>query len=144
MSLQENNEKFRLYVLLVNILKKVRFSINCIIVGKERNGYYPTKNAFFNILSFTNQLHKSKSTYLEGSEHGKIYFLENHVLDHIKLRLKYLPQAVKAYKEVIQKNTVHKSGAYMLEKSRNKAVDELFKQTKEDAAVISNFKDLFD
>ena len=32
----------------------------------------------------------------------------------------------------------------MLEKSKNKAVDELFRQAREDAAVASDFRDLLD
>lgn len=39
---------------------------------------------------------------------------------------------------------MHKSGAFMLEEDRNKIVDELFRQAREDAAITSNFRDLFD
>lgn len=101
--------------------------MNCIIVSKERNGYHPTKDASFDILSFANQLHRSKSTYPKGLKRGKIYFLENQIPDLIKLEVKCLPQAVKVYKEAVRKHTVHKSGAFMLEKDRNKTVDELFR-----------------
>ena len=81
---------FWLHALSVDALRKVRSSINCIIVGKEKDGYHSTKDAAFDILSLANQLHRSKSTYLEEQERGKIYFLENQVPDLVKLGLEYL------------------------------------------------------
>lgn len=75
--------------------------MNQFIISKERDGYYPTKDSFFNILSLTDQLYRSRSTYLEGSKYSNIYFSEKHVLDLIKLGLKYLSHIVKAFKEAI-------------------------------------------
>ena len=53
--------------------------MNCVIIGKEREGFCSQKNTLFDILSLANQLHRSKSTYPEGPERGKIYFSENQV-----------------------------------------------------------------
>lgn len=98
LSLQESDEMFRLHALSVDALRKVRSSINCIIIGKERDGYHPTKDASFDILSLADQLHRLKSTYLEGTKHDKIYFSENQVPDLIKLGLEYSLRAIKAIK----------------------------------------------
>lgn len=38
--LQENNEIFWFYALSVDILKKVRSSINQIVINREKNGYH--------------------------------------------------------------------------------------------------------
>ena len=92
---------FQLHALLVDVLRKVRSSINCVIIRKERNGFCPQKDASFDILNLADQLHRSKSTYPEGSKRGKIYFSENQVLNLVQLGLTHLPQAVKAYKEAV-------------------------------------------
>lgn len=81
---------FWLYALLVDILKKIRSSINYIIIGKKRNGFHPQKNVSFDILSLANQLHRLKSIYLDIPKHGKIYFSENQILNLIKLGLNHL------------------------------------------------------
>lgn len=39
---------------------------------------------------------------------------------------------------------MYKSETSMLEEVRNKTVDELFRQAREDVAVTSDFRDLFD
>lgn len=91
----------QLYALLIDALRKVKSFINCIIIDKEKNGYYLTKDRFFDILSLANQLHKSKSTYLKRPKRGKIYFSENQILDLIKLGLIHLSQAIRPYKEAI-------------------------------------------
>lgn len=57
LSLQESDEIFWLYVLLIDALRKVRLSLNKTIVGKYCSRYHPTKNALFNILSLANQLY---------------------------------------------------------------------------------------
>lgn len=56
-SLQESNEMFRLHALSVDALRKVRSSLNKVIIGRERSGYHPTKDSLFDILSLANQLH---------------------------------------------------------------------------------------
>lgn len=99
--LQEIDKMFRLYALLVYMLRKIRFSINQIIIGWERNDYYPQKNSSFDILSLANQLYKFRSTFFEGPKHSKIYFLKNQISNLINLSLEYLPRAIKAHKEAI-------------------------------------------
>lgn len=56
-SLQESNEMFRLYTLSVDALKKVRFSMNRVVVGRQRAGRHPQKDSSFDILSLADQLH---------------------------------------------------------------------------------------
>lgn len=144
LSLQESNKMFWLYTLLVDILRKVRSSINRIIIENEKNGFYPSKNASFDILSLADQLHRSKSTYSDSPKHSKIYFSENQVSNLIKLGLNHLPQAMKAYKEAVWKDMVHKYEASMLEDGFwNKVVNELFRQARENATVTSDLSDLF-
>lgn len=52
--LQETNQMFRLHILLVDTLAKIRRSMNWVIIGWERSFTYPTKNALFDILSLAN------------------------------------------------------------------------------------------
>lgn len=137
-SLQESDKMFRLHVLSVDALRKVRSSMNRIVIGKERDGYHFQKDASFNILSLVDQLHRSKSTYPEGPEQGKIYFSENQVPDLIKLGLEHLPKAVRAYKEVIRKDSVYvEENALSGDIAGNETVEELFRQVREDGAVTS-------
>lgn len=138
-SLQETNDMFRLHALLVDTLRKVKSSINRIIIGRERDGYHPQKDSSFDILSMADQLHRSRSTYLEGSKRGKINFSENQVPDLIKLSLEYLSRTVKAYKEAVQKNSANNEAAEA--DTVNKSVEEFFRQTRDDSAITS---DLFD
>ena len=56
-SLQKSNEMFRLHTLLMDALRKVRSSLNKVIIGRKRLGYHPTKNSLFDILSLADQLH---------------------------------------------------------------------------------------
>lgn len=112
--------------------------MNRIIIGREKISYHPQKDSSFDILSLADQLHRSRSTYFESPEHGKIYFSENQVSDLIKLRLEYLPLAVKAYKKAVWKNSAHSVAADESD-TVNKSVEELFRQTRDDSAVTSNF-----
>lgn len=135
---------FQLYVLLVDALRKMRFSINRIVIGKKRNGYYPQQDTFFDILNLANQLHKLKSTHPKGPKREKIYFSKNQVSDLIKLELKHLLKAVKAYKGIIKKDSVDvggKAAAVSGDIIANKAVNELFRQAQEDDAIISELYD---
>ena len=52
--LQESDEMFRLHVLSVDIPRKVRLSMNQVVVGQQRAGQHPQKNSSFDILSLTN------------------------------------------------------------------------------------------
>lgn len=80
-SLQETDEIFKLYALLVDTLTKIRAGINKVIIGREQSGRHPTKDLSFNILSLADQLYCSRSTTPDRSEPGKIYFSENPTLD---------------------------------------------------------------
>lgn len=137
--LQKTDDMFWLHTLSIDTLKKVRSSMNWIIIGRKRDGYHPQKDSSFDILSLADQLHRSRSTYLEGPKRGKIYFSENHIPDLIKLSLEYLPHAVKAYKEAIRKNSAYGEAAKA--DTINESIEELFRQAKNDSAVTS---DLFD
>lgn len=117
--------------------------MNRVVVGKQRDGYHPQKDASFDILSLADQLHRSKSTYPKGPERGKIYFSENQVPDLISLGLNHLPRAVKAYKEAVRKDYVHDEKALDAEPG-NETVDELFREAKDNAAVTSNLEDLYE
>ncbi len=104
--------------------------MNKIVIGKERDGYHPQKDASFDILSLANQLYRSKSTHPEGPERGKIYFSKNQVPDLIKLGLVHLPKAVKVYKEVVRKNSIDVGEKTLVSTDiyGNKTVEELFRQ----------------
>lgn len=113
--MQESNEMFRLHALSVNALKKIRFLMNRIVIGREREGYHPQKDALFDILSLADQLHRSKSTHPKGPDRGKIYFSENQIPDLIKQGKEHLPQAVKSYKQAVTKDLAHEEDEQMLE-----------------------------
>ena len=138
-SLQESDEMFRLHALSVDTLRKVRSLMNRIIIGRERDGYHPQKDSSFDILSLADQLHRSRSTFLEGPERGKIYFSENQVPDLINLSLEYLPRAVKAYKEAIWKNSIYKNADDAEAETINESVEELFRQARDESAITSDF-----
>ena len=148
-SLQESDEMFRLHALSVDALRKVRSSLNKVIIGREQSDYHPTKDSSFDILSLADQLYRSKSTYPSGSGQGKIYFSENQVLDIIKQGRKHLHQAIEAYKNSIDKN--HVLGLATLEKNlqlpelegQNKRVNELFNQARDNAAITSDLSELY-
>ena len=113
--------------------------MNRIIIGRERDGYHPQKDSFFDILSLADQLHRSRSIFFEGPERGKIYFSENQVPDLINLSLEYLPRAVKAYKEAIWKNSIYKNADDAEAETINKSVEELFRQARDESAITSDF-----
>ncbi len=130
---------FWLHKLSVDVLRKVRSSINKIVIGKEKDRYHPKKDAFFDILSLADQLYTLKSTYPEGPEQKKIYFTENQLLDLIKLKLDHLPKAVKAYKEAVKKNLVDVGEKTLISSNigGNKTVEELSRQVREDGIITS-------
>lgn len=94
---------FWLHALSVDALRKIRSSMNHIVVGKKRDGYLPTKDASFDIISLADQLHRSKSTYPEGSKYGKIYFSKNQVPNLVKLGLNHLPKPSRPIKRLFEK-----------------------------------------
>lgn len=128
MSLEKNDKIFQLHILIVYILKKLRSSINRIVICRKRNGYHPQKNTSFNILSLASQLYRLKSIYLETLEQKKIYFLENQVQNFIKLGIKHLPKFVKAYKKATRKYLVNiREKTLLNDKAKNKNIKLFFK-----------------
>lgn len=89
--LQETDEMFKLHALSVDALTKIRQVMNYIIIGRERSGRHPTKDAAFDILSLVDQLYQSKSTLPEGPKPEKIYFSENLAPDQLQDGMKALP-----------------------------------------------------
>lgn len=118
------------------------FLINQVVVRKQKNGYHPEKNALFGILSLTNQLFRSRSIYLKSLEHNKIFFLENQVQDFISLRLNYLSQAIKVYKKTLRKDFIYNEKT-LNRGSVNEMIDKLFKEVRENAAIIFSFEELY-
>lgn len=82
--LQESNDMFKLYALLVDALSKVRRAINKVIIRQKRSARHLTKDTLFDIQSLAFQLYCSQSITLEGSEPSKIYFLVHLALDLLK------------------------------------------------------------
>lgn len=153
-SLQESDEMFRLHALSVDTLRKVRLSLNKTVVGRQRSGYHPTKDASFDILSLADQLHRSRSTHPNGPERGKIFFSENQVPNILKQGKANLHHAIEVYKESVYKNEILSSviepNARLLEplqlpelEGQNESVNELFSQAREDAAVTSDLSELY-
>ena len=145
-SLQESDELFRLHALSVNALRKVRTSMNRIVIGRERDGKHPQKDASFDILSLADQLHRSKSTDPKGPEQGKIYFSENQVPDLIDLGQAYLHRAVSSYNEAVERGQGEADTdavASELDGGQNESIDELFNQAREEALVTSEVSELF-
>lgn len=68
---------FKLYALLMDVLVKIRKVINQVIIGREQSRRHPTKDALFNIQSFTDQLYRSWSTTSDRLEPEKIFFSKN-------------------------------------------------------------------
>lgn len=148
-SLQESDELFRLHALSVNALRKVRTSMNRIVIGRERDGKHPQKDAAFDILSLADQLHRSKSTDPKDPEQGKIYFSENQVPDLIDLGQKYLARAIALYNESIERgqggtDAIDEDAlASEPDEGENEIVDELFNRAQEEALVTSEVLELF-
>lgn len=67
-SLQETDEMFKLHALIVDLLSKVRQSMNRVVISRERKEGHPTKDALFDILSLADQLYRSQSTIFDGPE----------------------------------------------------------------------------
>ena len=100
---------------------------------------HPQRDSFFNNLSLTDQLHRSRSTCFKDPECGRIYFLENQVPNLINLSLEYLPQAVKAYREAIWKNSVYKNVDDIKAETINESIEKLFQQARNNSAITFDF-----
>lgn len=79
--MQELDEIFKLYILKVDTLSKVKKVINMVIIYQKQAKKYFTKDVLFDIFSLANQLYQSQLTFLKGLKPEKIYFLENLVLN---------------------------------------------------------------
>ena len=111
----------------VDTLKKVRTLINQVIIGQEQRAKHPQKNSFFDILSLTNQLYRSKSTLSKGVEQSKIYFSKNQVPDLEKQWKAHLVQAIKLYNALIGRKKVQDNELQVPELvGENENVNELF------------------
>ena len=140
---------FRLYAFTVDALAKVRQVINRVIVGREQDSYYPTKNSSFDVLSLANQLHRSRSTTLEGPEQGKVYFSLNSMPDLFAEGVQALFPNVKAYNLSLEKTEVlsteisYNPGSSFenpmdLDADSNKVVNELFSVAREASSITFN------
>ena len=142
-SLQESDEMFRLHALSVDTLKKVRTSMNRVIIGQERGSRHPQKDSSFDILSLANQLYRSKSTLPEGPEQGKIYFSENQVPDLVKQGKAHLVQAIKLYNASIGRRKVQDDELQVPELvGENENVNELFSQARGTDSLTSDLMEL--
>lgn len=94
---------FKLHLLSVDALDKIRKVMNQVVVGRNRTGRHPTKDLSFDILSLADQLYQSKSTILESFEPGKMYFSENPapelLLDGLKILLAWVDAFNKSVKD---------------------------------------------
>lgn len=95
---------FRVYVLLVDILIKVRRVLNWVIVDQDQSSKHLTKNTSFDILNLVDYLHQSRSTLLGGPIDGKIYFSENLMPNLLEDGRKCFMHTVESYNELVKKN----------------------------------------
>lgn len=114
---------FRLHALSVDALLRVRRAINRVIVGRERKGYHPAKDASFDILSLADHLYRSRSTHPNGPIVGKVYFSENHVPDLIAEGKFAIIRSAQAYNESILKNQLANKIVDVEELAETPAVD---------------------
>lgn len=128
--------------------------MNRVIIGRERSGRHPAKGAALDILSLADQLYRSRSTFPEGPEPGKIYFSENPAPNLLLYGMKALPTQVEAFNRSLEKNkieddAVDNPGDRVTTGSRshpiehessvgtNEAVNELFLSAREASGVTS-------
>lgn len=142
---------FQLHALSVDAFAKVRRLMNRIIIGRERSGRHPTKDASFDIQSLADQLYRSRSTTPDRPESGKIYFSENPVLDLLDEGIKQLPLSIRAFNQSLYKTERHEEtgqGASAdhpieLDAGTDEKVNELFLSAREDLTLTSNLINLY-
>lgn len=151
-SLQESNYLFKLHALTADPLQKARRAMNKIVIGRQRKSCHPEKNTSFDILSLADQLHRSKSTDLQGPEQGNIYFSENQVPNLISEGAMVLPDVVKTYNESVAINAfggeiVDSTGKENEGEEEwigiDEEVNELFNNAKDTKVVISDLLELY-
>ena len=142
---------FQLHALSVDAFAKVRRLMNRTIIGRERSGRHPTKDASFDIQSLADQLYRSRSTTPDRPESGKIYFSENPVLDLLDEGIKQLPLLIRAFNQSLYKTERHEEtgqGAsedqpIELDTGTDEKVNELFLSAREDLTLTSNLINLY-
>lgn len=97
---------FKQHALSANTMTGVKLAINRTIIGRERSGKHPTKNAAFDIVSLADQLYRSKPTISEGPEPGLLYFSENPGQDLLLDGLTALPTQSEAFSITVQKGII--------------------------------------
>lgn len=129
--------------------------MNKVIAGQNSTGKHPTKDAYFNILSLVNQLYRSKSSYPNGPEHGKVYFLKNQAPDLWKQEKTQLHPNIflynKAIKQYVLSIPAFKEELVLFNKEievwelegQNESVDELFSLARAEASITSNLLELY-
>lgn len=90
---------------MADSLQKIRQAINKVVIGHQRKGCHFEKDAFFDILSFADQLHYSKSTDSQGPEQKNIYFSENQVPNLIRKGAIVLLDVVETYNKFVPIDT---------------------------------------
>ena len=148
-----------MHALSVDSLQKIRKSLNRVIIGRERKGCHPEKDASFDILSLADQLHRSKSTNPDGPDKGKIYFSENEVPDLVKEGCEAMWKAIEAYNKSIEENGImskinneavletleaagETSELFELD-GADKLINEMFNSAREGADLTSDLSELF-
>lgn len=156
-SLQETDEMFKLHALIVDTLSKVKRVMNKVIIGRERAGRHPTKDASFDILSLADQLYRSRSTFPEGPEPEKIYFSENPAPDLLFEGTKAFGSTADEFNRSLEKNDVgeamldetedglagRKDNPIDLDSGRNEEVNNLFSVARESLSVTTDLVDLY-
>ena len=104
-------------------------------------------------MSLADQLHRSKSTNLDGPKARKIYFSENPAPDLVEEREAILYREVERYNQSLNKNELltATTNEYTLEEAvritklqeSNEQVNELFSQAQESASVTSDLSELY-
>lgn len=144
-SLQETDQTFKQHALSVDTLDKVRRAMNRVVIGREKSGYHPKKDALFDIISLADQLYQFRSTTPDGSHRGKIYFSENPMPDLVTEGIQTLGHNISVFNESLEKNKVFKSLADNTSEvesgadvGNNKNVNEIFLSAQETSSLISD------
>lgn len=149
-SLQESDYLFLLLALTADSLQKIRRAMNKVIVGRQRKGQHPEKDASFDIQRLADHLHRSKSTHPHGPEKGKFYFSENQVPDLFAEGREALTDLVKSYNQAVASDALTGSidpSAIEDENDeltgRDEDINELFNSAKEAGLMTSDLSAMY-
>ena len=132
--------------------------MNKVIIGKEWLERYLIKDSLFDIFRLVNQLYRSKSTVLEGTKPGKVYFSDNPapdlILDGMKVssaQIKVFNILLKSNRPVVlqdrdaDKDTTGKRYHLIkvLDDGTNKTINDLFISARELAHVTLDLANIF-